>query len=79
VDVPTIHREGGYDFRFRAIDRDEPPHVHVEGNGGYAKFWLEGSRLEKSAGYNQAQLRQIARIVEAHAGEFQARWHDYFD
>jgi len=32
-----------------------------------------------SAGYNRRQLMRIARIVEAHAGEFEARWHDYFD
>jgi len=79
VDVPTIHREAGYAFRFRATDRGEPPHVHVEGNGGYAKYWLDGSRLDKNAGYNRRQLTQIARIVEAHASEFEARWHDYFD
>jgi hypothetical protein len=77
--VPTLHREGGFAFRFRMNDRVEPPHVHVEGNGGYAKFWLDGSRLDKSAGYNRRQLMQITRIVEAHAGEFEARWHDVFD
>lgn len=76
--VPTLYREAGFAFRFRAIDRAEPPHIHVEGNGGNAKFWLDGSRLDTSAGYNRRQLRHIARIVEAHAGEFEARWHDYF-
>ena len=44
-----------------------------------AKLWLDGSRLEKAAGYNRGQLTQIGRIVEAHADEFKARWHDYFD
>ena len=77
--VPTLLREAGYAFRFRATDRGEPPHVHVEGHSGYAKFWLDGRKLEKSAGYNQRQLTQIARIVEEHAGEFEAKWHDYFD
>ena len=77
--VPTLHREAGYAFRFRMNDRSEPPHVHVEGNGGHAKFWLDGPRLQDSAGYNRRQLKQIARIVQAHAGEFEARWHDYFD
>lgn len=77
--VPTLRREAGFAFRFRASDQREPPHVHVEGNGGQAKFWLDGVKLEKSAGYNRRQLMQIARIVEAHADEFEARWHDYFD
>lgn len=77
--MPTIYREGGFAFRFRAIDREEPPHIHVEGNGGHAKFWLEDSRLERASGYNRRQLMEIRRIVEAHADEFEARWHDYFD
>jgi hypothetical protein len=77
--VPTLHHEAGYSFRFRAVDRGEPPHVHVDGNGGHAKFLLASSRLDRSAGYNRPQLTQIARIVEAHAVEFEAKWHDYFD
>jgi hypothetical protein len=77
--VPTLHREAGYAFRFRASDRGEPPHVHVEGNGGYAKFWLDGPKLHDSAGYNRHQLQRMTRIVEAHASKFAAKWHDYFD
>ena len=76
--MPTIHREGGYSFRFRVSDRNEPPHVHVEGHGGHAKFWLAGPRLENSAGYNRRQLAHIARIVEANASEFARKWNDYF-
>ncbi|MGI8791655.1 MAG: DUF4160 domain-containing protein [Acidimicrobiales bacterium] len=77
--MPTLHREAGYAFRFRMNDRGEPPHIHVEGGGGHAKFWLGGPRLQNSAGYNLHELKQITRIVEAHASEFEARWHDYFD
>ena len=77
--VPTLHREAGYAFRFRASDRGETPHVHVDGNGGDAKFWLADARPQKSAGYNRRQLLQIRRIVEVHADEFEARWRDYFD
>lgn len=77
--VPTLLREAGYAFRFRASDRKEPPHVHVEGQGGHAKFWLDGPRLQDSAGYNRRQLAQVAGIVEAHAEEFAEKWHDYFD
>lgn len=76
--VPTIHRAAGYAFRFRATDRDEPPHIHVEGNGGHAKFWLHSLGLAKSAGYNRYQLVQIRRIVEAHESQFTSRWHEYF-
>jgi hypothetical protein len=77
--VPSIHREAGYAFRFRANDRGEPPHVHVEGNGGRAKFWLATRSLVGSRGYNQRQLAQVGSIVEAKADEFLRRWHEYFD
>ena len=76
--MPTLLREAGYAFRFRASDRREPPHVHVEGYGGGAKFWLSDRRLVRSRGYNRHQLAQIAGIVESHADEFLSRWHEYF-
>lgn len=60
-------------------ESSSPEHLYVEGNGGSAKLWLDGVRLERSAGYKRRQLMQIVRIVEAHADEFEARWRDYFD
>jgi len=36
--MPTLYEERGYAFRFRSSDGPEPPHVHVEGNDGAAKF-----------------------------------------
>lgn len=37
---PTIFREGG--FRFYFFSREESRmHVHVQGQNGEAKFWLE--------------------------------------
>lgn len=77
--VPTLHRQAGYAIRFRANDRGEPPHVHIEGNGGDAKFWLSPPKLANSAGYNRRQVAQIAEIVDAHRNEFLSRWHEYFD
>jgi hypothetical protein len=77
--VPTIYREAGFAFRFRANDRGEPPHIHVEGNGGRAKFWLANSRLARNRGYNPRQLAQIELIVEARTDGFLRKWHDYFD
>ena len=48
--VPTLLRKAGYAFRFRANDRGEPPHVHVEGGGGWAKFWLTDGSLADGQG-----------------------------
>ena len=77
--VPTIHREAGYAFRFRANDRSEPPHVHVEGNDGRAKFWLPDAGLVRSEGYNRRQLAAIQIIVAENAERWLRQWHDFFD
>lgn len=77
--MPTIHRERGYTFRFRALDRGEPPQVHVRGHGGDAKVWLgQPIRKAKVAGYNRAQLTEILSITEAHRDEFLAAWRRFF-
>jgi hypothetical protein len=77
--VPTIHREAGYGFRFRANDGREPPHVHVEGNGGRAKFWLPDGRLVRSEGYNPRQEARIQAIVSENAKDWMRRWHEFFN
>jgi hypothetical protein len=76
--VPTLHREAGHAFRFRAGDREEPPHVHVEGGEGHAKFWLEDGRLADIGGYNRRELATIGAIVAARRSEWLRRWHEYF-
>ncbi len=39
--MPTLLRAGPYRLFIFMADCVEPRHVHVEGNGGLAKFWLE--------------------------------------
>ncbi len=77
--VPTLHRQAGYGFRFRMNDRSEPPHIHVEGHGGRAKYWLADESLVRAERYNRRQLAEIQRIVSVHADEWLRRWHEYFD
>lgn len=76
--MPTLLEERGYAFRFWSSDAGEPPHVHVGGNGGAAKFWLEDLRLATSKGYNPRQLRVISEIVESHLDDFLGKWHGFF-
>jgi len=77
--VPTLHRQAGYGFRFRMNDRSELPHIHVEGHGGRAKYWLADESLVRAERYNRRQLAEIQRIVSVHADEWLRRWHEYFD
>lgn len=76
--MPTLHREAGFAFRFRAGDRDERPHVHVEGGDGQAKFWLEDGSLADTEGYNRRQLATMTAIVAEHRLDWLRQWHEFF-
>jgi len=77
--VPTLLLEGGYAFRFRSNDGPEPPHVHVEGNGGSAKMWLIPTvQMGAVRGYNRQQRAEIVRKTEVHRDEWIAAWHRHF-
>jgi hypothetical protein len=75
---PTILRDGPYRFYFFAGDRAEPPHVHVEGNDGEAKYWLRPVALVDAWGYSARELRVIQRIIEVHRDEFLRAWDEFF-
>lgn len=77
--MPTLHRESGFEFFFRASDRAEPSHVHVIGNGGDAKVWLVPvGRIARSRGYTSQQRERIMRITEDHRLEWLAAWDGFF-
>ena len=76
--MPTLWEEEGYAFRFRSSDAPEPPHIHVEGNGGAAKVWIDEVELASSKGYTPRQVRHIVAIVRAHQAEFLEQWHAFF-
>jgi len=77
--VPTVHRERGYRFAFRAGDRGEPPHIHVVGNGGRAKIWLTPSpRITRVEGYSRSQVGEITDIAQAHRTDWVRAWRAFF-
>lgn len=76
--MPTVHTEAGYSFRFYSADESEPPHIHVIGHGGEAKFWLPHRGTVTSRGYNRRELRRLAVIVAERTEEFLERWHEFF-
>jgi hypothetical protein len=53
---PTVFREGG--FRFYFFSREESRvHVHVQGQNGEAKFWLEPTtELAQAVGLSQREI-----------------------
>jgi len=61
--MPTLLRAGPYRLFIFMADCVEPRHVHVEGNGGLAKFWLEPVSLADSLQYSPRQIHRIRAIV----------------
>ena len=76
--MPVFLRRGPYAFYVVSGDRDEPPHVHVRRDAGFAKFWLSPVRLQHSGNLRGPELRRIERIVEQNQRMLLEKWHDVF-
>ncbi|OHB76546.1 MAG: hypothetical protein A2Z34_08220 [Planctomycetes bacterium RBG_16_59_8] len=76
--MPTVLRLGEFRFFFYAGDRDEPQHVHVERGGKVAKVWLQPVRLQRSGGFNRAEIVRIQRMVADHQDRLLEAWNEYF-
>ncbi len=61
--MPTLLRAGPYRLFMFMFDCAEPPHVHVDGNDGLAKFWLRPVSLADSLGYSPREISRIRAIV----------------
>jgi hypothetical protein len=82
--MPEIFREGPYVFRFYALDKGEPPHVHVRRDRSDVKFWLSRGdppsvELAKDRGFPGHEVRKARKLVEKHRKQLLEEWHDYFD
>jgi Domain of unknown function (DUF4160) len=61
--MPTLMRAGPYRLFMFMFDCTEPPHVHVDGNDGLAKFWLRSVSLADSLGYSPREISRIRAVV----------------
>ncbi|RUQ34879.1 MAG: DUF4160 domain-containing protein [Candidatus Competibacteraceae bacterium] len=75
---PTIFRESG--FRFYFFSREEPRmHVHVQGQNGEAKFWLEPViELAQFVGLSRHELKEALRLVQEHENDIRNAWYKHF-
>ncbi len=73
-----MFREGG--FRFYFFSREEPRmHVHVYGQNGEAKFWLEPQiELAQNYGLSQKELSEALRLIKEHERDIRSAWHKHF-
>ncbi len=76
--MPTILRLYGFRFFFYSLENGEPPHVHVEGDGKTAKYWLNPVELSRSQGFRSQELTRLRAIVIENRTKFEEAWHDYF-
>jgi hypothetical protein len=76
--VPTILKVGPYRLFFVSLDRDEPPHIHVKRENMVAKFWLDPVSLDRTGGFNRAELNTIANLVQDHRETLLERWYEFF-
>ena len=74
--MPTVLRVKGYRIGFYSSEPDEPAHVHVHKDGNEAKFWLGPAQLSWNKGFREAELREIARILQAHKVELIEAWNE---
>ena len=74
--MPVVLRVGPYRFIIYVDEPDEPPHVHVKRDRADAKFWLSPVRLAHATRFRPAELRRIAKIIEAHRDPLTDAWND---
>ncbi len=76
--MPEIFRIGW--IRIRFYSREESRiHVHAEGNGKLAKFWIEPAiALEWNNGFNVAEQRRIESAIRRRKDEIVEKWRQHF-
>ncbi|MEM6321356.1 MAG: DUF4160 domain-containing protein [Bacteroidota bacterium] len=75
--MPTILRKDGFRFFFFSNDH-APPHIHVSGKGGRAKFDLLPVSLVSSNGLKSKDLKAAHEIVADNQYLFLDAWNDFF-
>ena len=76
--MPTVLRVKGFRFFFFSNEGAEPPHIHVEYAENYAKFWLEPVELQRSIGFNAAEISELGKIVKDNKKILKERWYEFF-
>lgn len=78
--MPEIFRLFGYSFYFYSREH-EPVHIHIEGNGGIARFELQGDKfvLVEQWKIKGGDLRKIQEAIDDNADIIIKRWKEYFE
>ena len=77
--MPEIFRFYGFSFFFYSREH-EPIHVHVEGNGGFAKFDWDGQNfvLKEQHCIKARDLKKITEVVDVNKDLIVKFWNEKF-
>lgn len=54
-------------------------HVHVQGQNGEAKFWLEPTvELAQHAGLSRREINEALYLVQEHENDIRSAWRKHF-
>ena len=76
--MPTLLVWHGHKFRFYALDRDEPPHVHIVKDGKSLKVWLQKLEIARNTGYDDREIAQLLAVVAERRNDWIGAWNDFF-
>ncbi len=78
--MPEVFRFYGFSFFFYSKEH-EPLHIHVEGNGGMAKFEWNSTEfvLIEKQNIKSGDLRKIINVIDENADIIINRWNEYFN
>ena len=78
--MPEVFRFYGFSFFFYSKEH-EPPHIHVEGNNGMAKFDWNGKEfvLNEKEGIKVNDMKKIKSVITENSDIILNRWNDYFN
>jgi hypothetical protein len=76
--MPTVLRKGPYRFFFWSRENREPPHIHIERDDSYAKFWLQPVLLAASRDFRDHEITELRTMVLENQALFLERWNEHF-
>ena len=78
--MPEVFRLFGFSFFFYSKEH-EPMHIHVEGNGGMAKFDWDGTKfvLREKINIKANDMKKIEAAIDENADLIIKHWNNHFN
>ncbi|MBE9464621.1 DUF4160 domain-containing protein [Dyadobacter subterraneus] len=75
--MPELLRLFGLRFFFYSNDH-RPPHIHVRGNDGEARFSINPVNCIENNGLKKKDLYLAEAIIKTNKEEFLRKWNEFF-